>query len=1780
MEQNGLLVTAPLPADIQRELLNQMTRDPQSALNNFANDFVKNKCDKFNEQTRSKKNIFISVYLTRDQQTQLERWMPIYNYNFSGTSHSKHPMANAVRTIMQHYIVAKFNKNERFLDVGSNYVNLFKSGIYNVHCCCPILDHRDSKRATERAYQFRKYISELPPDSEQMRQYKLFEDQKHFRVCNKRAQDCNVRARAAMFLDSAYDIDLMDMAYIMDAHGCEIAYGNFFFSPSMLVADQGNINDFDITWVVREEHVDLDLANTTTVNLKQKFIYYYFKGDSEMGYRHRLDNLVRLATQQSIATDSSQYVIERRDLDGMLFFSLTKVSRPVSSVSHLNFRMWDHSLKDKKFVRVFDYDFNTKVDFNDKLRQQVVCVSSDMFNRLYSYALRITEENKDSAKDIFSYASSLNTRFTANGVEITPGDRMPAEELYRLAYSMFFLTFCERAKQKLISRNMVNKELVKRRLSQAGLMELLKIYLTNGSVEGLDTDDLKLNSRGWFKGFKEKARNTVYDIILANDQAPGIDDKPMFFEFNEAVYSLETDFTPAEPSYGRLQPLHDALKFMLIPSALEQLADKLSTACRMADPQSKEFGRLVDLRNLTLRQLAKLDPGRARKANECWSPTENCERLLDTMLPLRGSNVVINDGLAHHKPEKLTRTSEEIDTEKQFTHSSTGHSSPQSNTDVTVSSRGFKTMTNKWWYRLEIEAKMGAPGLATLRDMVNNKLAVINVSGRDNLCGARALAKTMPKFMNLSSQTIKVQLMSLATDEFVDKGFSKDNFPLEQLRFYTNKLKVALHVIYSPARSEKFPARAIYEPDEFKDANHDCYLLNDSGKHWLAVVPSANDEGADWTFDLIVETGASGKADPPGFLIKPIDLDPLNLSFDNITDDNNMFVGKFEDTEQLSSSGTDESGTTIRGGAERRSVVNSPSEADISGADTDSSIEYCKWRMSNPEPKSTKQRRETESISNLRRFVNANVERSGDAQTPRTPVMNDKFKNKKSYGSLRLLGGNLRSTITTKSYSSEVSKPEVKVENVIYKNGKTISEYSTKIVKTSIKRIKTLKNLIKNFINDKQYKKLLSVIGSFLNVSGYISATVLMEKILKTGILGTVLESAFNCTSEFFTWFLSLTLSYKLAVVFSILYLLGCLPDPYSQLVKVGMLPAGLYSNDQLKNLLLFFGFSSTHAIGSFGIADALYKTVRGTGILLKAAFLPFAIPYSVMSNWWRQVKLVGMAIRTEADIKDCFSSRGVLRPCVERDYNEEGVDPYTDGFCTTETYINGFLNKEDNSSAPPVQEALLEAVLGKLPDNSQNIQQSIRDNIKPEPVDHAISRDQHMNLDSEEVRDNHTELLFNYYKYVNTELRELENHSFAVYEDLRRFDYVTVENLRDKRYPVAKARICKKVGTKTYALPKDLEIETLDCVFDPYVPAVNSAVDDIVNCARRVGALVPVNHKFGALTFQTDFDSPEVLITDHIANSLVYKTKKALSRNKIDKVDPKRVFELVDGVPGCGKTMAAIDDMDGNTLLAIETRIACEDAKRKANAKGKPFENIRTAGSCIINGSKKFPKLIIDEGLMMHPGAIIYLAEFVGASQVKVYGDKQQIAFIPRVGDRNRTFKLPERYGKRIDINWKITYRTLSHRVPMDVAVVLRKYYTHGFWTTNKIEKSITKRIVANVAQVPRENNWQYICFTRAQAEKLRNMGYKNACTIGESEGSTFKNVRMVRGETILDAGLRRETSQAIVALSRHTNNFEYWTIDQSKDKDLVFDLVDEARKIDNVARAHGDFKSSNNKH
>jgi hypothetical protein len=108
-------------------------------------------------------------------------------------------------------------------------------------------------------------------------------------------------------------------------------------------------------------------------------------------------------------------------------------------------------------------------------------------------------------------------------------------------------------------------------------------------------------------------------------------------------------------------------------------------------------------------------------------------------------------------------------------------------------------------------------------------------------------------------------------------------------------------------------------------------------------------------------------------------------------------------------------------------------------------------------------------------------------------------------------------------------------------------------------------------------------------------------------------------------------------------------------------------------------------------------------------------------------------------------------------------------------------------------------------------------------------------------------------------------------------------------------------------------------------------------------------------------------------------------------------------------------------------------------------------------------------------------------------------------------------------------------------------------------------------------ENGWFYITWTRATRDKLRRRGFKNVQTINESEGQTLPRVRLLRPEEKLPDNLKYDSGQAVVALSRHTQQLEYITVEQDAlNYDRVYEHIREADAIASIARAHGEYDTT----
>ncbi|KAF9409042.1 hypothetical protein HW555_011466 [Spodoptera exigua] len=189
----------------------------------------------------------------------------------------------------------------------------------------------------------------------------------------------------------------------------------------------------------------------------------------------------------------------------------------------------------------------------------------------------------------------------------------------------------------------------------------------------------------------------------------------------------------------------------------------------------------------------------------------------------------------------------------------------------------------------------------------------------------------------------------------------------------------------------------------------------------------------------------------------------------------------------------------------------------------------------------------------------------------------------------------------------------------------------------------------------------------------------------------------------------------------------------------------------------------------------------------------------------------------------------------------------------------------------------------------------------------------------------------------------------------------------------------------------------------------------------------------------------------------------------------------------------------------------------------------VRTMASILSNGFRahdKCHRIIVDEALMNHFGAIVMAARLSGASEVVLVGDVNQLPFL----DRENLFQLNY---TRPNVVAAITHElSCTHRNPMDVAYTLGEIYP-GIYSSRTTQSRVHSLRVERYtgAKIPRlaQN-------TLGEGSRL--------LTIHEAQGLTSDNVLVINTKT-RRLQIHESVSHAVVAVSRHRVSCVYYTDD-----------------------------------
>lgn len=258
----------------------------------------------------------------------------------------------------------------------------------------------------------------------------------------------------------------------------------------------------------------------------------------------------------------------------------------------------------------------------------------------------------------------------------------------------------------------------------------------------------------------------------------------------------------------------------------------------------------------------------------------------------------------------------------------------------------------------------------------------------------------------------------------------------------------------------------------------------------------------------------------------------------------------------------------------------------------------------------------------------------------------------------------------------------------------------------------------------------------------------------------------------------------------------------------------------------------------------------------------------------------------------------------------------------------------------------------------------------------------------------------------------------------------------------------------------------------------------------------------------------------------------------------------LVSGVPGCGKTTEAINNfvlpkahVKGDLIL-FPTKVAALDFRDRLQKKNSDLDDntlrrhVMTIDSFLINdpGYPAYNKLIIDEALMLHCGAIFIAALKAHVQDIYLIGDVKQIPWV------NRT-PLKIVHHLITDIVTPAKYLSVSYRCTVSTAALLSPLYKAGMWAYGTQTGDMSYRVDANPLMNHINKDAHYLVYTQGDKKEFmsKNPGL-HVNTIHEYQGKEHNEIVLIRGSA-KNLEIYFKQPYNLVALSRHRKKFLYVT-------------------------------------
>jgi len=462
---------------------------------------------------------YVRCVVTREQQQRLQADFGQYYYlDFSrSVDREAHAYSREHRRLSEKYIydyLFKYRDNKRVptgfdclvKDVGGNPWKHVVNNRRLVHSCCPICDANDSLRNAT----YHRLLADNDLTDERLIPCLNDHLNRDPRViCETKSQYCDIKSKFVIFLHSAYNIQINDMATIMARANAEYAVAVVIFHEKILLEQSGYIDEQEVYF-------------RKYVKKKILYIDFFFKGDHQNGYTHRFDTyiaLIKCFRLQLQWEDGNRYydVTCIGDRSCVRFYQIQQVTARVVPAARVFRSITSKSYEGK--LAIYTWDYLTLLGRNiiskDHMVPVRIVVPTRLFEDIYSYGLTLTD-TRFLPKNLMNAGVSFNSKEIIDGQTIGVRERISPVVLSLLVYTIYHLLYINNyEKTQLLvrlqrdeTRVRSNRTWLSRFFSRVSPMQVEKF---NDILSSDTSGHLLSNTR-------DQHENTFCDFIMSKEE--------------------------------------------------------------------------------------------------------------------------------------------------------------------------------------------------------------------------------------------------------------------------------------------------------------------------------------------------------------------------------------------------------------------------------------------------------------------------------------------------------------------------------------------------------------------------------------------------------------------------------------------------------------------------------------------------------------------------------------------------------------------------------------------------------------------------------------------------------------------------------------------------------------------------------------------------------------------------------------------------------------------------------------------------------------------------------------------------------------------------------------------------------------------------------------------------------------------------------------------------------------------------------------------------------------